>query len=155
MGELCLQETYAPLGACFGCGPYNERGLKVRSIPRGDEVVAQWEPERHHESLAQGALSSGIVATLLDCHSNWAAAWHLMQRTGADHPPCVVTSEYSVKHLAPASTKDRCWLVARIVHAGERWAKVEAHLESNGRVCATARGTFVVVDEGQPGFHSW
>jgi acyl-coenzyme A thioesterase PaaI-like protein len=155
MGEFCLQETYSPLGECFGCGPYNERGLRVRSIPRGDEVVAQWEPEKHHASKGSDALSSGIVGTLLDCHSNWAAAWHLMQKTGASRPPCVVTSEYSVRHLSPASSKQKCWMTARIVHAGERWAKVEAHLESNGKVCAVARGTFVVVEEGQPGFHAW
>jgi len=27
--EKCLQETYAPDNACFGCGPANRQGLIV------------------------------------------------------------------------------------------------------------------------------
>ena len=37
-----IQETYAPDLACFGCGPQNEKGLRIRSFPAddGDEDLA-------------------------------------------------------------------------------------------------------------------
>ena len=34
----CLQEQYAPHNACFGCGPANEKGLRIRSFAEGDKL---------------------------------------------------------------------------------------------------------------------
>ncbi len=76
-----LQETYAPASACFGCGPANAEGLRIRSFAEGGEYVAEWQPRKHHEAFP-GMLNGGIVGALLDCHSNWAAIHHLMQRGG-------------------------------------------------------------------------
>src|SRR5688572_16564637 len=73
-----LQDRYAPRNACFGCGPANDRGLRIKSHPRGDELVCTWTPEKHHEAF-EGMLNGGICGALLDCHSNWTAAWHLMR----------------------------------------------------------------------------
>ena len=92
MSDKSLQQTYAPGGTCFGCGPANEKGLRIESRLRDDEVVAEWRAEPHHEAFP-GVLCGGIVGSLLDCHSNWAAAVHLMKRSGAESPPCTVTSE--------------------------------------------------------------
>ncbi|NBX81827.1 PaaI family thioesterase, partial [bacterium] len=36
--KLSLQETYAPHNACFGCGPANSKGLRIRSFARDSEV---------------------------------------------------------------------------------------------------------------------
>jgi len=73
-----LQETYAPDNACFGCGPSNDKGLRIRSFPDGDRVVCRWTPEPHHEAFP-GVLNGGIIGAILDCHCNWTAAWHLMR----------------------------------------------------------------------------
>ena len=63
MTEKSIQETYAPNLKCFGCGPANDKGLHIRSFPDGDEVVAEWQPETHHEAFP-GMLSGGIIGTL-------------------------------------------------------------------------------------------
>ena len=62
--------------------PANERGLHVRSFPAdtadadgAGEVVCDWTPAAHHEAFP-GVLNGGIIGTLMDCHSNWTAAWH-------------------------------------------------------------------------------
>src|SRR5438046_9895814 len=107
-----LQDRYAPHGTCFGCGPKNDRGLRIKSRVSGDDVVATWHAEKFHEAFA-GALSGGIAGTLLDCHSNWTAAYHLMRRASASTPPCTVTAEYSVKLLRPTPTDGSIELVAR------------------------------------------
>jgi acyl-coenzyme A thioesterase PaaI-like protein len=154
MMEQSLQEKYAPRNACFGCGPANERGLRIRSFPRGDEVVAHWMPESFHEAFP-GVLNGGIIGTLLDCHSNWAAAYHLMRRTGAERTPCTVTADYSIKLLRPTPTDDEIELKARVVESTEERAMVEAELIAKGKVCATCRGTFVAVKPGHPAYHRW
>src|SRR5205823_14203577 len=78
-----LQEKFAPKNSCWGCGPANTEGLRIRSFPKGDEVVAEWKPEQKYEAFP-GVLNGGIIGTLLDCHCNWAAAYHLMKRAGTD-----------------------------------------------------------------------
>ena len=155
MTELSLQETYAPRSACFGCGPANAAGLHIRSfVTEAGEVVAEWMPVAAYEAFP-GVLNGGIVGALLDCHSNWAAAWHLMQRTGADHPPCTVTADYSIKLLRPTPTDDKITLSATIVESTDERAIVEANLSARGKVCATCRGTFVAVRPGHPAYHRW
>ena len=152
MSNEALQDRYAPNGMCFGCGPRNEKGLRIKSVVRGDEVVASWRAEKHHEAFA-GALSGGIAGTLLDCHANWTAAYHLMRRSAASLPPCTVTAEYAVKLLRPTPTDGPIELVARPLEFGEDRAVVEAELWAGGKVCATFRGTFVAVKPGHPAYH--
>jgi hypothetical protein len=94
----CVQERYAPRNHCFGCGTLNPRGLRVRSFEDGEGLVAQWSPESHHEAF-EGAVSGGVLGTLLDCHSNWTAAIHLMKTAGREAPPCTVTGEFHVRLL--------------------------------------------------------
>ncbi|HWV37946.1 MAG TPA: PaaI family thioesterase [Vulgatibacter sp.] len=154
MSEKSLQERYAPNSICFGCGPANEKGLRIRSVPRGDEVVAAWQPEKHHEAFP-GMLSGGITGTLLDCHSNWTAAWHLMRKAGAAEPPCTVTAEYAVKLRRPIPSGEEVHLRSHVVESTEDRAVVEATLEAGGKVCASSRGTFVAVKPGHPAYHRW
>jgi len=149
-----LQETWAPENACFGCGPANPRGLHVRSFPVGEEVVAEWRPEPHHEAFP-GILNGGIIGTILDCHSNWTAAWHLMRRRRAESPPCTVTADYHVRLSRPTPSREPVHLEARVVESTDDRAVIEATLSAGGRICATCRGTFVAVREGHPAHHRW
>lgn len=154
MTEQSLQEQFAPLMKCFGCGPANERGLRIRSFARGDEVICEWRPEVHHEAFP-GMLNGGIIGALLDCHSNWAAAFHLMNRHGAPSPPCTVTADYSIKLLRPTPMDATVSLVARVVESADDRATVEATLTGGGKVTATCRGLFVAVKPGHPAYHRW
>jgi acyl-coenzyme A thioesterase PaaI-like protein len=149
-----LQPTFAPGNICFGCGHANEKGLRIRSFPRGNEVVADWQPAAHHQAFP-GMLNGGIIGALLDCHSNWTAAWHLMQRNGLDTPPCTVTAEYAVKLRRPTPADAPVHLRARVVDSTEDRATIEAELTSGGKVCATCRGVFVSVKPGHPAYHRW
>jgi acyl-coenzyme A thioesterase PaaI-like protein len=149
-----LQDRFGPNTICFGCGPKNERGLRIKSIPRGDVVVATWKPEPHHQAFP-GMLNGGICGALLDCHSNWTAAWHLMQKHGASAPPCTVTADFHVKLKRPTPVDVPLELVARVVESSADRAVVEAELSAGGKVTATCRGTFVAVKEGHPAFHRW
>jgi acyl-coenzyme A thioesterase PaaI-like protein len=153
--ETSLQERYAPTSRCFGCGPANEKGLRIRSIVReGGTVHATWVPEKHHEAF-ENILNGGIVGALLDCHMNWTAAHHLMGTKGLDAPPCTVTAEFSVQLLAPTPTDGEVELVAHVVESSGSKAIVEATLSAHGTVTAKGRGTFVAVKPGHPAYHRW
>jgi acyl-coenzyme A thioesterase PaaI-like protein len=152
--ELSLQDRYAPAGRCFGCGPANDKGLRIKSRAEGDSVIASWQPEPCHEAFL-GMLSGGIIGTLLDCHSNWTAARHLMQKAGLEAPPCTVTSEFHVRLLRPTPTAAPVHLEARVVESSGDRATVEATLTAADKVTATCRGVFVAVKEGHPAFGRW
>jgi acyl-coenzyme A thioesterase PaaI-like protein len=154
MVEKSLQDTYAPSMTCFGCGPANVRGLKIKSFARGDEVVADWIPEPHHQAFPN-VLNGGIIGTLLDCHGNWTACHHLMIKRGADKPPCTVTAEYSIALKRPTPMDGPVHLSARVVESSDDRATVEGELTAGGRVCATCRGVFVAVEPGHPAYHRW
>ena len=153
-GSQSLQERYAPSSTCFGCGPANTKGLRIRSFVDGDAVVAEWRPELHHEAFP-GVLNGGIVGALLDCHSNWTAANHLMHASGADHVPSCVTAEYAVKMRKPTPTAGVLRLEAKVVESGADRATVEATISADGVVTATCRGVFVAVKPGHPAYHRW
>ena len=149
-----LQDTYAPHNRCFGCGPSNEKGLRIKSFPEGDEVVAHWRPEDYHQAFP-GVLNGGICGALLDCHSNWTAAHHLMKQSGASSPPCTVTADFHVKLRKPTPMEVPLTIRAHVVESEGDRAGVEASIEANGSVTATCKGTFVAVREGHPAFHRW
>lgn len=163
--QASLQEKFSPASACFGCGPANSKGLRIRSIAPTDPqnltgpVVAEWKSEPHHEAFP-GMLNGGIIGALLDCHSNWTAAWHLMKKAGADHPPCTVTADYAIKLLRPTPTNGPIHLEAKVIEPADGVARddratIEATLTAGGKVCATCRGTFVAVKPGHPAYHRW
>jgi acyl-coenzyme A thioesterase PaaI-like protein len=155
IGEVqSLQEKYAPNNGCFGCGPANPKGLRIRSFPTNGEVVAEWKAEPYHEAFP-GVLNGGIIGALLDCHSNWTAAYYLMQRSGSDHPPCTVTAEYAIKLLRPTPSAAVLKLTAMVTDIQDDRATVEAKLIAEDKVCATCRGVFVAVKPGHPAYHRW
>lgn len=153
--DKSLQEKYAPKSKCFGCGPSNTKGLRIKSFVTGDDVVAEWTPEAHHEAF-DGVLNGGIIGTLLDCHCNWTAAWHLMRHMGEEHPPCTVTAHYAIKLLRPTPSRGPVRLVANLVELKDNRATIKAKLlADNGKVCASCEGVFVAVKEGHPAYFRW
>jgi acyl-coenzyme A thioesterase PaaI-like protein len=171
---VSLQDRFAPHNTCFGCGPQNEKGLRLKSHVAADgSLVATFRPEPHHEAFP-GVLNGGIIGALLDCHSNWAAAHALMLARGEATPPCTVTAEFHVKLRHPTPTDVPVLLVARAIQlsGGPRSAArgaapstaeaplpdrctVDAELSSGGKVTATCHGLFVAVSEGHPAYHRW
>lgn len=149
-----LQETHAPTNACFGCGPANPQGLGIRSFAQGDELVCDWKPQPHHLAF-EGTVNGGIIGSILDCHSNWTAAVHLMRKNGLGELPPTVTSDFHVTLKRPTPIDATLHLRAHVVESTDDRAVVEATVEANGKVTATCRGTFVAVKEGHPAYFRW
>jgi len=152
--QMSLQDRYAPMSVCFGCGPANAEGLRIKSFVEGALVVADFVPETYQEAFPN-VLSGGIIGTLLDCHCNWTAAYHLMLLAGADTVPATVTAAYAVRMRNPTPTDGALRLRARLVEIGDGRATVEGEIEADGEVTATCRGTFVAVGPDHPAFRRW
>jgi acyl-coenzyme A thioesterase PaaI-like protein len=166
MNPPSLQDTYAPHSICFGCGPANEKGLRIKSFApefqadgSAPEVTAEFFPEPHHEAFP-GMVNGGIIGALLDCHSNWTACYTLMQQAGASEPPCTVTADFHVKLKAPTPSSQKIKLKAKAVEIKSDRAKIEAQLftvnaDGTETLTATCSGTFVAVKPGHPAYHRW
>ena len=157
---LSLQDTYAPNSICFGCGPKNDKGLRIKSFLSGDQsATAEFMPEKHHEAFP-GMVNGGIIGALLDCHSNWTAAAALMNVSKQSEPPCTVTADFHVKLRAPTPSHQKIFLRAKAIDLQADRAKIEAELftvnaDGTQKLTATCVGTFVAVKEGHPAFHRW
>jgi acyl-coenzyme A thioesterase PaaI-like protein len=149
-----LQNKFAPKSICFGCGPANKHGLQIQSIPDGDIVIAAFQPQPHHQAFPN-VLSGGIIGTLLDCHSNWTAAWSIMNNRNDLHPPCTVTAKYTVNLLKPCPTQNPVKLIASIVESNNKKAIIKSELIYDNMVFATCEGIFIAVEEGHPAYNRW
>jgi len=153
MEQESLQERFAPSSVCYGCGPANEDGLKVRSVVEGSSVVARWTPRTYHHAFGD-FLNGGVISTVLDCHSNWTGAYSLMMKAGDKTPPATVTSSILVEFLRPTPMV-AVLLEAKATEISGRRVVVESKLTAGGDVTATLRGTFVAVGANHPAARRW
>ena len=149
-----VQEEHAPSSICFGCGPANENGLRIRSFRRGDGLEMEFFPKEEHQAFP-GMINGGIIGTLLDCHGNWTAAIALMDQSSESEPPCTVTASYSVKLRRPTPFGVALQVSSEVEEISEDRVKVRMILRADDEVCATGEGLFVAVKEGHPAFHRW
>src|SRR5262245_8124645 len=154
MTPRSLQETFSPAGRCFGCGPANDKGLRIRSFATPDaHVTCDFTPEVHHEAF-DNVLCGGIIGTLLDCHMNWTAVHHFTTAHHLDHAPACVTAEFKVVLKRP-TPRGPVHLDAHVVSSTEDRAVVEATMTAGGKVTALGFGTFVAVKPDHPAYHRW
>ena len=150
-----LQERFAPEGRCFGCGPKNELGLRIRSfVGDGATVVADWQPRPEHEAFV-GYVNGGIIGTLIDCHSNWTAIAALQAAGWATDAPSTVTAELSVRFRRPTPSDRPLRLVGRPVEVAPDRVAVETEVEAGGVITARGRAVFVPVGPGHPAYGRW
>lgn len=149
-----LQDQFAPHNKCFGCGPSNTLGLRIKSYVQGESLIAEFKPENHHQAF-DNILSGGICGTLLDCHSNWCAAYFIMKHRGDEYPPCTVTAHYAVDLLLPTPMDTVLKIIAIPKKVTDKKAEISAQLIANTVCTAKCEGIFVAVSPGHPGYHRW
>lgn len=149
---LSLQAQFAPKSICFGCGPSNKKGLRIESYVTDDGVVAHWQPSEEHNAFP-GVLSGGIIGAILDCHSNWTAAWALREGDAPKTLPCTVTADFHVTLRKPTPMNQTLTLLATAQAIVANKVTVYTTLVVDDTLYAKCTGTFVAVKENHPGFH--
>lgn len=154
IGEMSMQEKFAPNSICFGCGPANEKGLKIKSYRNNEGLEMEFETSEEHQAFP-GIINGGIIGTLLDCHGNWVAAIALMDEEGDEKPPCTVTASYSINLRRPTPANSKLNIKGKVIEIKGKMVKVELEMKVGEKICATGEGTFVAIKEGHPAYHRW
>ena len=154
IGEVSMQEKFAPDSICFGCGPANEKGLKIKSYRNNEGLEMEFETSEEHQAFP-GIINGGIIGTLLDCHGNWVAAIALMDEEGGENPPCTVTASYSINLRRPTPANSKLNIKGKVIEIKGKMVKVELEMKVEEKICATGEGTFVAIKEGHPAYHRW
>ncbi|MFZ7124833.1 MAG: PaaI family thioesterase [Desulfobacterales bacterium] len=141
MKETAFQDLI-PDNRCFGCGPDNPKGLRIKSYWKGDAAVCRYEPREHQSAGPPQFLNGGIIATLIDCHSVCTAiadAYRLEGRQIGSNPPIwCVTANLTVTYIKPTSIDRPVDLIARILDRDGRKTRVSCEMMSDGSPCAKA-----------------
>jgi acyl-coenzyme A thioesterase PaaI-like protein len=129
---------------CWGCGPNNEHGLKIKShwSNDGQESVCTWTAEPYLCAGSSEVLNGGVIAALFDCHAVCTAASDAYRMAGREigTEPSLgyVTASISVQYRRPTPIGAPVTVWARVVERSGRRTTLTCRLESQGRECARA-----------------
>jgi acyl-coenzyme A thioesterase PaaI-like protein len=143
MGAVAFQDLMVH-NQCWGCGPSNEHGLRVKSrwSDDGEESVCRWAAEPHLCAGSPEVLNGGVIAALLDCHAVCTAAadaYRLAGREIGTEPRLgYVTASINVQYRRPTPVAEPVTVWARVVERSGRRTTLACRLESHGRECARA-----------------
>jgi acyl-coenzyme A thioesterase PaaI-like protein len=132
-------------GTCYGCGPANPHGLQIKSY--WDEefggAISKFWPKPHQNAGFENVMYGGLVASLCDCHSVWAAiaATYRAEGRAHGHPPIVsyVTGNLNVSYLAPTPLNQLLVLRAKVEELGGRKAIVQCGIFAGEQQTVSAK----------------
>lgn len=136
MGDEASEEWLTGDGRCFGCGPANEHGLRLRFRRVAPGVVEGEYTAPEHQAGAPGVVHGGIQAALLDETLGFAIQ---AAREPADVDFDIVTVEFSLRYRRPAPTGQPLRLRGRLVRQEGRdfWLAGEIE-DASGRLLTQA-----------------
>ncbi len=128
---------------CFICGSNNTEGLQLKFF-RDDETGEIYtdyipaEPFFGQGDILHGAIQMGLLDEIM----GWATHVH----TGK----MAVTSEISVRFLAPVYMGNPVRVTCRVTTREDRQVQLEASLtNADGILCSSAAGTYHVLSRGK------
>ncbi len=142
-----------PNNNCFGCGPHNRKGLRIKSHWIGEnEAECRFTPSTEHSAGPLHTLNGGIIATLIDCHTVCTAiakAYQMAGRgIGSGEPIWFATGRLTVSYQKPVPLDAEVVLLATIAEAKEKKIRVSCSVMARGEVCATGDVVAVRVPSG-------
>ena len=113
-----------PDNHCYGCGPDNPQGMRIKSHWQGDECVCTYMPRPEQCAGPLHYLYGGTIASLIDCHCVGTAMSNYYHREGrevgeGDEIWCV-TARLTVNYLAPTPIDREVTLRATIAETTEK-----------------------------------
>lgn len=143
MNACAIQDAYLPEFAhCYGCGPANPQGLKLKSYLLGDETIARITPDAKYSGGVPDHLYGGMIASLLDCHGTASAAAFACQQEGLTigagaMPFRFVTASLKVDFKRPAPLGVELAVKGRLRTLEGRKVWIDLELSAADAICAT------------------
>jgi len=121
-------------GYCFVCGDKNPIGLRLRFIPDGRDIRAEFTASKNHQGY-KDIVHGGIVSTLLD---------EAMVKLAISMGIMAVTGRMEIRFRNHLMVGERALLVARLIKEGKRFIEVEASLsKADNVIIAEATGILI------------
>lgn len=141
-----------PHNHCYGCGPDNGSGLRLKSYWDGhDSSVARFAPQSHLCAGPKHFVNGGILATIVDCHcvcTATAAAYLAAGRPiGAAPHRYYATARLQLDYRRPTPIGQDLHLAATVVSAGERSCVLTCTVSAAGKVTVDATVEAVCVPD--------
>jgi hypothetical protein len=146
--QPALQDLAWPDGTCFGCGPANPNGLKLKSYwsDDGQYVLATYTPSPRYTGW-EAWVYGGLLASLIDCHSNWTAMAYHYRQDGRDliSQPRIacVTGTLSVKYVKPTPMGETLYLKSWVEGEIARKTRVICEVAAGDTLTAIGDSIFV------------
>lgn len=139
-----------PHNHCFGCGPYNSLGLKIKSFWQDEnQTICHFKPGPHHSAGPCQYLNGGIIATVFDCHGICTAIAKGYQLAGRDigegEQIWYVTGNLDINYLKPTPIDREITFLATVEHIRERKMMLKCRLEVDEVLFAEAKVTAIRV----------
>lgn len=126
---------------CFGCGPDNPKGLRLRFFETGEGVEVDYVAPEHLNGAA-GVVHGGVQATLLD--------EALCMTAYAKEGTTVVTGELTVRYMAPLPTRTPLLIRGKITEKRGRsfFAEGEILVAGTEEVLTRGRARLFPAEQG-------
>jgi acyl-coenzyme A thioesterase PaaI-like protein len=131
MTEPAFQDLI-PDNHCFGCGPHNAQGLRIKSYWDGEEAVSTFTPKPFHMAGPVNVLNGGIIGTVIDCRA-----------IGSNPQFWYATASMKVDFLKPTPLDQALTLRAKVVESGPKKTRISCSLYAGDQECA--RGDVLAV----------
>lgn len=151
MSEPAFQDQI-PDNHCYGCGPHNTHGLRIKSYWDGDEAVSTFTPQPFHMAGPVNILNGGIIGTVIDCHcicTAFADAYRREDRAFGSAPQLwYATASMKVDYLKPTPIAGPLTLRAKVVEAGPKKTRISCSLYAGDQECARGEVLAIRVAHG-------
>lgn len=148
---VALQDIAAPDGICFGCGSAHPSGLHIKSYwnETGTELICRHNPDPKFTGWPN-LVYGGLIAMLIDCHSNWTAMGSHYRAEGREtgslpRVDCV-TAQLNISYLKPTPMGEELTLRARVEGEVGLKTRVICEVWAGDVMTARADSIFVRVD---------
>lgn len=132
--------TFGPAQTCFGCGPHNERGLRLRFQRDGDTVTTRFMLGKGHDGPPD-LLHGGLQALICDELAGWVLVG-LRDRIG-------VTSSMNLRYIRGIRLGEECVGVGELTAEVEGMMTVRVKLVQAGQLCCTAKISFMMANSAR------
>ncbi len=127
--------TFGSEQVCFGCGPHNALGMRLRFAREGDSVVTTYTPPSGFDG-PPGVLHGGLQATICDEVAGWALVG-LLGRMG-------FTTSMTVRYMRPVRVGVELTARARIVSVKGAIVTLRVKLSQDGKTGCTASVSYTL-----------
>ena len=122
---------------CFGCGPHNEKGFRLRFRREGDEVVTRFTASAGLEG-PPGVFHGGLQATIADEVAGWTLVG-MLGRMG-------FTTSMNVRYVRPVRIDEEVEARGKIMSRTGNIVTVSVVLKQAGKTALMGRVSYMLPD---------